>query len=301
MRILVTGASGFIGSHVVTALLERGHEVIAGSRDPERARVAAGQARVTWLRANVSERDPGLFERAGRPDVLIHAAWERLDNYRDPVHFEKGLMEHYGFLRDLVSAGLPQCLVLGSCLEYGLREGALREDFDAKPVLAYPLAKHLLRQMLEGLQATQAFRLQWARLFYLHGPGQRASSLLAQLDAALAAGQEHFDMSPGDQLRDYLPVQEAAGLICAIAEHREFDGIINCCSGRPISVLELVRQRVRERGATINLNTGRYPYPDYEPHAFWGDRSRLDKLLNEAKASGNTASGPVSNTHRAPQ
>jgi dTDP-6-deoxy-L-talose 4-dehydrogenase (NAD+) len=72
-----------------------------------------------------------------------------------------------------------------------------------------------------------------------------------------------------------------ASLICDIATRSDFDGIVNCCSGRPISVLDLVRQHLRERGATIELNTGHYPYPDYEPHAFWGDRTRLDSILGK--------------------
>lgn len=279
MKFLVTGATGFIGNHVVTALLERGHDVVACSRNLDTARTFPWFSRAAYLPVRIGRSEPSLFERAGRPDVLIHAAWDRLDNYRDPVHVEQALMEHYTFIHDLVDAGLQQCMVLGTCLEYGLQEGALREDMEAKPILAYPLAKHELRQLLGGLQKQRGFTLQWLRLFYLYGPGQRPSSLLAQLDAALAAGRKRFDMSPGDQLRDYLPVNEMASLICDIAVRSDFDGIVNCCSGRPISVLDLVRQHLRERGATIELNTGRYPYPDYEPHAFWGDRERLDSVI----------------------
>lgn len=281
MKVLITGATGFIGNHVVMALLERGHDVIACSRNRDAAYTFPWFSRVKFLPVRVEERERGLFELAGRPDVLIHAAWDRLDDYRDPWHFEQASIEHYVFIRDLVQAGLQRCVVLGTCLEYGLQEGALREDMESKPVLAYPLAKHILRQLLAGLQAQHQFKLQWLRLFYMYGPGQRSSALLAQLDAALAAGKKSFDMSPGDQLRDYLPVNEMSGLICDVAERDDFDGVVNCCSGRPTSVLDLVRNRLHERGATIELNTGRYPYPVYEPRAFWGDRKRLDSLLEK--------------------
>jgi nucleoside-diphosphate-sugar epimerase len=279
MRVLVTGATGFIGNHVVTALLASGHDVVVCTRNPQKAQAFGWYPHVTCITATVGEREDSLFGRAGEPSVLIHGAWDRLDNYRDPIHVDAQLAAHYDFIRGLVSAGLSRCLVLGTCLEYGLQEGALHEELEAQPILAYPQAKHQLRQLLAGLQMQHKFTLQWVRLFYLYGPGQRPSSLLAQLDAALDAGKDHFDMSPGDQLRDYLSVGEVAKIICAVAARRDFDGIVNCCSGRPISVVDLVRQRLRERGATLTLNTGKYPYPNYEPRNFWGDRTRLDSLL----------------------
>jgi nucleoside-diphosphate-sugar epimerase len=279
MRVLVTGATGFIGNHVVTALLAGGHDVVVCTRNPEKARAFTWYPDVTCITAAVGKPDASLFERAGAPSVLIHAAWDRLDNYRDPSHVDAQLAEHYEFIRGLVGAGLGQCLVLGTCLEYGLQEGALSEDMQAKPILAYPQAKDKLRQLLAALQTEHHFTLQWVRLFYLYGQGQRPTSLLAQLDTALDTGKDSFDMSPGDQLRDYLPVSDVAKIVCKIAERREFDGIVNCCSGHPVSVLDLVRQRLRERGATLTLNTGKYPYPNYEPRNFWGDRARLDALL----------------------
>lgn len=279
MKVLVTGATGFIGSQIVGALLAQGHEVVATSRDVAKAQQCAWFGRVNYVPMRVAGSEENVFEHTGKPDALIHAAWDRLDNYRDPVHVETALMEHYQFIRNLVAAGLKQCLVLGTCLEYGMQTGALHEALEAKPVLAYPLAKHLLRQLLCGLQLSKPFTLQWVRLFYLHGAGQRSSSLLSQLDASIAAGNTVFDMSKGDQLRDYLPVTDVAAIVCKVVERSKFDGIVNCCSGRPVSVLSLVEQHLRNRGATMKLNTGKYPCPDYEPREFWGDRTRLDALL----------------------
>lgn len=279
MKILVTGASGFIGQHLVARLLADGHEVIAAGRDRQRISERSWSGSIAWFPLDIEASPVDLFQRAGKPDALIHAAWGRLDDYRDAAHFESLLMHHYRFIRDLVAAGLQHCLVLGTCLEYGLREGALQEDMDAKPVLAYPLAKHLLRQMLGGLQQSLPFTLQWVRVFYLHGAGQRPGSLLAQVDAALAEGRETFAMSKGDQLRDYLPVGDVATNIAAVVSRPEFGGIINCCSGKPISVRELVEAHLQARGASLQLDCGRYSRPDYEPFAFWGDRTRLDALL----------------------
>lgn len=128
------------------------------------------------------------------------------------------------------------------------------------------------------LRLSVPFSLQWMRLFYMYGEGQNPGSLLAQLDRAIAEGRTHFDMSPGDQLRDYLPVEDVAANFATIVEHPECDGVVNCCSGRPVSVRELVEARCREKGVAMQLNRGRYPYPDYEPLAFWGIPAKLSAL-----------------------
>ena len=100
-----------------------------------------------------------------------------------------------------------------------------------------------------------------------------------QLDAAIDQGAAIFNMSGGEQLRDYIAIEEAARLLVLILECPKLTGIINCCSGTPISVRRLVENRIAERKASIELNLGYYPYPDYEPMAFWGNRGKLSLCL----------------------
>ena len=86
----------------------------------------------------------------------------------------------------------------------------------------------------------------------------------------------------GEQLRDYLPISEVARLIVELALRRLNAGVVNVCSGQPISVRALVEGWIKENGWDIQLNLGRYPYPDYEPMVFWGTRSKLDKLMEQS-------------------
>jgi dTDP-6-deoxy-L-talose 4-dehydrogenase (NAD+) len=86
-------------------------------------------------------------------------------------------------------------------------------------------------------------------------------------------------MSGGQQLRDYLPVQTAADILVSLALSARGFGVLNCSSGRPVSVLELVQGHLRQHGASVQLNLGHYPYPDYEPMAFWGDTTKLNAAL----------------------
>ena len=120
--------------------------------------------------------------------------------------------------------------------------------------------------------------MQWMRLFYMYGEGQNPNSLLAQLDHAIDEGQSTFNMSKGDQLRDYFPIQEVAENFVLALENPQCDRVINCCNGVPVSVFDLVNQRCQDKKSDIQLNRGYYPYPDYEPMAFWGVASKLSAL-----------------------
>lgn len=276
MRVAVTGATGFVGRHVVAELARRECDVVLATRDPVR------QAQFTGMRVVQLDIDaPGAdaLERLGYPDVLIHLAWGGLPNYRAAEHFEVELPRQYRFLKALVRDGLKSLLVTGTCAEYGMQSGPLAEHLPTAPVSAYGHAKDALRHQLSLLQESSAFALTWARLFFMHGDGQPSSSLLPQLEAAVRRGDATFNMSGGEQLRDYLPVTEVARHIVALALSGNGHGVVNVCDGKPTSVRRLVEDQLTAHGWNIRLNLGHYPYIDYEPMAFWGDRQRLDSIL----------------------
>jgi dTDP-6-deoxy-L-talose 4-dehydrogenase (NAD+) len=231
---------------------------------------------------DIADPPPDAYEQMGKPDVLMHLAWGGLPNYSSKHHLEQELPAHRSFLDGLLGAGLGGVAVTGTCLEYGMQSGALREEMPTAPVTAYGMAKDALRAHLEQLQESLPFNLTWARLFYLHGEGQAPGSLLPQLEAAVRRGDAAFNMSGGEQLRDYLPVDEAAGYLVRLALNDRDNGVVNVCSGRPVSVRQLVEGVVARHSSSIKLNLGSVPYPDYEPMAFWGDRTKLDHCLAAA-------------------
>jgi dTDP-6-deoxy-L-talose 4-dehydrogenase (NAD+) len=113
----------------------------------------------------------------------------------------------------------------------------------------------------------------------MYGPGQNEKSLVAQLESALAAEAAVFNMSGGEQVRDFLPVERMAEYIVCAALQQEVTGIINCCSGRPVTVRQFVEEYLAARGISIRLNLGYYPYPDYEPMRFWGDAAKIHTII----------------------
>ncbi|WP_033062842.1 NAD(P)-dependent oxidoreductase [Pseudomonas sp. CFII68] len=279
MKVLVTGATGFVGRHLVTALLARGCQVRAVARRVEPARALPWFDRVEFVATDAHAEKLDVAALVEGVDALVHLAWPGLPNYQALFHFEHNLLADYQFIKQAVVAGVGQVLVTGTCFEYGLQSGPLNEQTAPQPANPYGLAKNTLRLFLEQLQCEHPFTLQWARLFYLHGVGQNPNSLLAALDRAIDAQAPVFDMSGGEQLRDYLAIETATAYLAGLVLRREFNGVVNCSSGVPVSVRSLVETRLRERGAAIRLNLGHYPYPTHEPMAFWGVAERLHTLL----------------------
>lgn len=276
MRIAVTGATGFVGRHLLNALAARpGLDIVAVSRS------APGElpAGVAHAALDIAAATPGDYARLGRPDRLVHLAWGGLPNYLSLHHFERELPAAYHFLRTMVEAGLPAMLVTGTCYEYGMVDGELREDAEPRPGNPYALAKVSLHRQLEFLKRDHPFALTWARLFYMWGEGQAPTSIYPLLKTAAARGDAAFPMSKGEQLRDYLPVGEVAAILADLAVLGADAGVVNVSSGEPVSMRALVERWIADEGLAIAPELGRYPYPTYEPLAFWGSTAKRRALM----------------------
>ncbi|WP_174278198.1 NAD-dependent epimerase/dehydratase family protein [Sphingomonas bacterium] len=277
MTVAVTGAAGFVGAHVIRALVARGEEVVGVDRAAPRAPVPG----VRYVQLDMEDAGSGAFRAMGSPDQLVHLAWGGLPNYLSRHHYERELPLHYRFLATVTDSGLPAMLVTGTCYEYGMVDGELAEDRAPQPANPYAWAKTALLDQLRFLQAERSFALTWARLFYVWGEGQASSSLYPLLGAAIARGDRTFPMSAGEQLRDYLPVTEVATILAALASRRGDDGVVNICSGTPVSVRTLVERWISQSGADIVPDLGHYSYPTYEPLAFWGSSAKRRALLGD--------------------
>lgn len=280
MMVLITGATGFIGNHVIETILtkDKSISVRATSRSTAKAKNFNWYYKVDYVECNISERSnvEKLFKGV---DVLIHLAWDGLPNYGELFHFERNVPDNYFFIKSAVEAGIKKVVVTGTCFEYGMVDGALQESMVTNPANPYGLAKDTLRKYLQELQNKHTFQHNWIRLFYTYGKGQNENSFYSQLRNALEKGEESFNMSGGEQLRDFLPIEQLANYIVAISLQNKFNGVVNCCSGKPISVRSLAEKIIQASGKRIKLNLGFYPYPKFEPVAFWGDNTLLNKII----------------------
>lgn len=273
MKVLITGATGFIGNYVVKELLQQQDcEIIIASRNNNLLDSWKSNYKLSFQTLDLDNLDESqnYFDKLGKPDKLIHLAWQGLPNYKQLFHFEDNLPKQYKFIKNLIVNGLQSITITGTCLEYGMQEGCLGVQIPVKPNNPYALAKYTLYCFLTELKKQHPFQFNWLRLFYMFGKGQSPNSLYSQLDAAIERRDAVFNMSGGEQERDFLPVETVAKKIVMAAISKNEIGLVNCCSGQPIKVKDWVQNYINEKGSNIRPNLGFYPYPDYEPMCFWG-------------------------------
>lgn len=281
-RVLVTGATGFIGQYVVQQLINRGCYVIVAVRDINRVRQIWENENLQYVLFDLEHinSNENYYDYFHRPDTLIHLAWEGLPYFKSDFHIQVNLPRHISFLHNLIRNGLRNLVVTGTCLEYGMQQGEMTEDLPVEPIVAYAIAKHQLHESLKSFSEQYSVKLKWLRLFYMWGERQNEGSLIPQLNKAIRENKSTFPMSGGEQVRDFLPVETMADYIVQFALDDKVSGCFNCCSGIPISVKEFVEMYVKKTGSSIQLELGVYPYPDYEPMSFWGSTNKLNTIIH---------------------
>lgn len=276
MKVVLTGAGGFIGSHVARALVARGDEVLALLRP------TTSRARVKDLLGRIRVSEVALDDGAGvgrvlaefRPQTVIHLAWTALPGeYLDSSTSLDSLTVTSAFVERVASSGCLKLVGAGTCLEYRRTETLRRETDPADPESLYGSCKHAASLVARALAARNGMEFVWARIFHVHGFGEHPSRLLPSVARSLAAGRP-VDLSPGLQVRDQLHVSDVAGALVHLAQPG-LSGIFNVCSGVPVTLRELVLTLGGILGRPELLRFGARPYVPGEVMFLAGDPSRL--------------------------
>jgi nucleoside-diphosphate-sugar epimerase len=223
--------------------------------------------------------DPSSWQAllSQQPRHVLLLSWPGLPDYDGVFHLTRNLPASIELIERLFKAGLRRLVLAGTCYEYGLQHGPLREDQPADPVNAYAIAKDALRRLLARRCPQEGVQWCWARVFYAHGTGQNPNSLLPSLQAAIERGDAAFAMGSGRQVRDFVAVDDVARQLLLLLSHPDAHGIYNCGSGKPVSIRELAERTIAESAASISLQLGARPDRVDEPLAFWAD---INKLLS---------------------
>lgn len=274
MSFLVTGATGFIGTHVVSSALSMGHEVGVITRTFDKASQQFGDKVKIYT---VDELFSGDIDASY--EKVIHLAWADVSNYMDESNLRENLLLQTKFIDSLTALGISDITVAGTCLEYGMREGKCSEAEPAPEFYptAYAKAKNELYSYIVDKKSPE-LNFKWLRFFYVYGVGSRPNSLLSLLLKAIENGDKEFNMSKGDQKRDFIHIETLAHNVVACAEQSDIKGIINIGNGKPVSVSEFVESILKIKKSNMKLNKGHYPYAEYEPHEFWADISKLKSV-----------------------
>lgn len=275
MKILVTGANGYIGSHIVKELLVQGHEVLAIDKSFSNL----DGCDICVIDVNIFEENENIYELTGKPDVLLHMAWRDGFNHMSSTHL-RDLPMHVSFIENMIKGGLKQVAVMGSMHEVGYWEGAVTEETPCNPKSFYGISKNALRQAIDVIASKNDVVFQWIRAFYITGDDKKSNSVFGKILLAASEGKKEFPLNSGKNLYDFIEVDQLAKQITAVVTQSEINGIINCCTGKPMSLLDRIKQFVEDNNLDLNLKIGAFPDRPYDSPGIWGDNSKINKILS---------------------
>ncbi len=274
--ILVTGAAGYIGRHVVKTALDMGHRVIAAD-----FAFKGVDERAEFCDVPLFSGDKNIYKALGSPDVCIHLAWRDGFRHNASSHM-KDLSSHVVFCNNMAAGGLPLLTVMGTMHEVGYWEGAITADTPCAPQSQYGIAKNALRQSLMLSLPATGCRLHWLRAYYITGDEAHGSSIFAKITQAELDGKKTFPFTIGKNKYDFIDVDRLAQMIVAASVQDKVGGIINVCTGQPQSLADRVEQFLREKQYKIRLDYGAFPDRPYDSPGVWGDPAQINAILQDA-------------------
>jgi len=285
MRVFITGGTGFIGRHVMEQLQASGHEILASTL--EKDKTENGSSSIFWLYCDLANFENIKVEiKSFNPEAVIHLAWQGIPDYSETI--SRINLNNSIDLIDFIlnNTTCKKILVTGSCWEYGKKHGACKES---DPVIInsyFTWAKHSLNLYLSLKCAEQDVAINWFRLFYVYGPGQRGGSLIPTLIKSIAAKEIPQINTPMNK-NDFIYVGDVAGAIVKAVDIDLLSGVYNLGSGYATSVYDICRIVEKQvlGSETIShqfLENGQRE----ETVNFWADVGKTEHSLNMSYVTG---------------
>lgn len=276
MRILVTGANGYLGQGVVKSILDSGNEVIATDFTVQNV-----DDRAQKIACNLFDiEDPNAY--FDKPDVLLHMAWRDGFVHYSDAHIDD-LPKHYAFLKMMLDSGVKKVAVMGSMHEIGFFEGSIKEDTPCHPVTPYGIGKNALRDLTQMMARQKGVEFQWLRGYYIVSNSEYGCSIFSKITSAVKEGKSEFPFTLGQNQYDFLDYDDFCKKVAETVVQDKINGIINICSGKPEKLADRVERFIKENGYSIKLKYGSFPDRPYDSKAVWGDVSKIEKIIESAK------------------
>lgn len=276
MKILVTGANGYLGSGVVKQLLDDGYEIVAtdlcDTYIDKRSRIKCSDL--------FNLENP--YEFFEKPDIVLHLAWRNGFIHNADSHIND-LPAHVNFIKKMCESGIKRIAVMGSMHEIGFYEGSINENTVCKPMSFYGIAKDALRNACNLIAQNNNVIFQWFRGFYIVGNTANGSSIFSKIIQAENRGETKFPFTLGQNQFDFIDYEKFCYQVACAVEQDKINGIINICEGRPEKLADRVERFIIENNLKIKLEYGAFPDRPYDSKAVWGDSGRISIILNNRK------------------
>lgn len=275
-RVLVTGATGFIGRHTLSLLLNKGFEVHAVSSKP----IQASNKNIFWHQTDLlNTRQLTDLVTQVSPSHLLHFAWyaepKKYWNSSNNLHWLKASLN---LLEAFKHNGGKRVLFAGTCAEYEWNYSKYHENkTPLKPSTLYGNCKLSLQIILDAYSRENQLSSAWGRIFFLFGPGEHPDRLVSFVIRSLLKNQI-TPCSKGDQLRDFLYVEDVASAFVSILEDN-IEGPVNIGSGKAVTINELVRVICEQVGRSDLIRFGELPTRSGEPKELIADTSILTNKI----------------------
>lgn len=272
MKILVTGANGYLGQGIVKHILNLGHKVVAADIAVDHVDKRA----MSMVCDLFSLEDP--YHYFEEPDVLLHLAWRDGFRHYSEAHISD-LPNHYDFVKKFTESGVSMISVMGSMHEVGFFEGCIREDTPCNPVTPYGISKNAFRMLTDMLCKQNGKKYQWLRGYYIVGNSEYGSSIFSKITAAEAEGKTSFPFTMGQNQFDFIDYEVFCEQVARAVTQDTILGIINICSGHPEKLADRTERFIKDNNYHIKLEYGAFPDRPYDSKAVWGDDSKITKIL----------------------
>lgn len=275
MRVLVTGANGYLGQGIVRHLLGKDVEVVATDYS-----ISCVDSKAELIECDLfNVEDPYRF--FGEPDVLVHLAWKDGFSHYSSSHIDN-LPKHYKFIESFIDSGIERVSIMGTMHEVGFYEGSIDENTPCNPITPYGISKNALRELTQLLCDKNNVDFQWLRGFYIVGTSKNGASIFAKIVEAEESKQALFPFTMGQSQYDFIDYEDFCESVALTVIQNEVLGIINICSGYPQKLADRVEQFISDNNYQIKLNYGAYPDRPYDSKAVWGNCDKLKTIKNSS-------------------
>ncbi|MBZ1508265.1 NAD(P)-dependent oxidoreductase [Leuconostoc mesenteroides] len=277
MKILVTGANGFLGRGIVSEIIKTGNQVVAAGFKTDNVTNEA-----IHIDGNIFEVE-NPYEYYGRPDVVLHLAYKDGFILNSDAHVNN-FSQHANFIKKIAESGIKRIAVMGTMHEIGFFEGSIDENTPTNPMNFYGIVKDALRNYTSLIAKNNNIEMQWLRAFYIVDGTAYGNSIFSKLYAAAENGQKTFPFTTGKTQYDFLNYEDFAKYVAAAVTQENIQGIINISSGEPMRLSERVEKFIQENKLNIKLEYGAFPDRPFDSKAIWGNNEKLQEILKNQEA-----------------